>query len=82
MTNQPTHRAYLVSETDPEGNKKPYWTEVGAVWPHSKGGGFDLVLPEGLAVYGRIGQRPGLARAEPDATPDVPVRRCACSSAR
>ena len=50
----PTHRAYVVSETAPGGVKKAHWTEVGAVWPHGKGGGFDVVLPDGLAVTGRV----------------------------
>ncbi len=31
-----------------------YWREVGAVWPHGKGDGFDLVIPEGISVTGRI----------------------------
>ncbi len=33
---------------------KPHWLEVGAVWPHKNGTGFDLVIPKGLAVSGRI----------------------------
>lgn len=54
MSNKPTHRAYVVPPTEQGADKRPYWTEVGAVWPHSKGGGFDLVLPPGLAVSGRV----------------------------
>ena len=52
MTKKPTHRAYLVPET--KADKKTHWVEVGAVWPHGNGGGFDLVLPPGLAVSGRV----------------------------
>lgn len=52
MAKKPTHRAYLIPETEPD--KKAHWIEVGAVWPHGKGGGFDLVLPPGLAVSGRV----------------------------
>jgi hypothetical protein len=53
---KPTHIAYIV--TDPrEGSspdKKAVWREVGAIWPHKNGNGFDLVIPEGLSVSGRI----------------------------
>ena len=54
MAKQPTHRAYLVPESEPDATKKPHWTEVGAIWPHGKGGGFDLVLVPGLGVSGRV----------------------------
>lgn len=51
---KPTHRAYIV-ENPPEGSERTArWTEVGAVWPHKNGNGFDLVIPAGLAVTGRI----------------------------
>lgn len=51
---KPTHRAFIV-EPAPEGSdRKPRWIEIGAVWPHKGGNGFDVVLPQGLAVSGRI----------------------------
>jgi len=34
--------------------KKKDWRRVGAVWPHGKGGGFDVVIYDQLAVSGRI----------------------------
>lgn len=52
MSMKPTHRAYLVQE--PKTGGKSRWIEVGTVWPHKQGSGFDLVIPEGLAVTGRI----------------------------
>jgi hypothetical protein len=64
MANKPTHRAYVVPETEQGSDKKPHWTEVGAVWPHGKGEGFDLVLPPGLAVSGRIVCMPVTDKAE------------------
>ncbi|MBS0448496.1 MAG: hypothetical protein JSR59_21450 [Proteobacteria bacterium] len=51
---KPTHRAYIVESTPEGSERKSRWTEVGAVWPHRSGHGFDLVLPAGLAVSGRI----------------------------
>lgn len=53
MTNQPTHRAYVVQDAKTD-EGKARWIEVGAIWPHGKGDGFDLVIPEGLSVSGRI----------------------------
>jgi hypothetical protein len=53
MSTKPTHRAYLVQEPKSEGGKAR-WLEVGTVWPHRNGGGFDLVIPEGMALTGRI----------------------------
>ena len=34
--------------------KKKDWRRVGAVWPHGKGGGFDVVIYDQVAVSGRI----------------------------
>jgi hypothetical protein len=49
----PTHRAYVVTKAkdDPD---KGFWHEVGSVFPHKAGKGFDLVIPEGISVSGRI----------------------------
>ena len=49
---KPTHRAYVVPAAN-EG-KKAFWHEVGVVWPHKNGNGFDIVLNEGISVHGRI----------------------------
>ena len=50
----PTHRASVVTEGKPGTNQKSYWHPVGSVWPHKSGKGFDLVIPEGISVSGRI----------------------------
>jgi hypothetical protein len=51
---KPTHTAYVVKNPK-EGSELPaQWREVGAVWQHKKGGGFDLVIFDQLAVSGRI----------------------------
>lgn len=49
---KPTHTAYVVNEA--RDGSKGYWREVGAVWPHKTGTGFDLVVFDQLAVSGRI----------------------------
>ena len=53
MSSKPTHRAFVVSTPKKEG-EKGIWREIGAVWPHKNGKGFDLVIPPGLTVSGRI----------------------------
>lgn len=50
--NKPTHIAYVVSEGRNGG--KVSWREVGALWPHKNGGGFDLLIHDQLSVTGRI----------------------------
>jgi hypothetical protein len=54
MSKSPSHRAFVVS-TPKKPGEKGFWREVGTVWPHhAEGGGFDLVIHEGISVYGRI----------------------------
>jgi hypothetical protein len=36
------------------GRRGSYWLEVGVVWPHKNGNGFDIVIHEGISVSGRI----------------------------
>lgn len=48
-TKRPTHTAYMV---EGEG-KEASWTEVGALWTHEDGEGFNLIL-RALPVSGRI----------------------------
>ena len=54
MTIKPTHSAYIVVEPKEGTDRKATWHEVGAVWPHKNGEGFDVVIPPGLSVTGRI----------------------------
>ena len=50
-TNLPSHRIFGVSNT---GGKKAAWQEIGAVWPHKDGKGFNLQFAarplEGAAI--------------------------------
>ena len=50
---KPSHRAHVVSSPRKEGDKG-IWTEIGVIWPHKSGNGFDLVVREGISVSGRI----------------------------
>lgn len=49
-TNRPTHLAFHVRE---DATKEPFWTRIGAAWPHKDGGGFQVQL-ETLPLNGRI----------------------------
>ena len=54
MTNKPTHIAYVVTEPKEGSDRKAVWHEVGTVWQHRNGEGFDIVIPAGISVGGRI----------------------------
>jgi hypothetical protein len=56
MSNAPTHYAYIVVDPKEGSDRKATWLRVGAVWPHKNGRGFDVVIPEGISLSGRIGQ--------------------------
>jgi hypothetical protein len=51
---KPTHRAFTVKQfKDKDGNDKSRWLEIGSVWTHRDGKGFDVTL-EALPTDGRI----------------------------
>ena len=54
MSSKPTHIAYVVIPPKEGSGKNAVWREVGGVWPHTKGNGFDLVIADQLSVSGRI----------------------------
>ncbi len=54
MTVKPTHTAYVVVDAKEGSERKAQWHPIGAVWPHKNGRGFDLVIPAGISVSGRI----------------------------
>jgi len=54
MSSKPSHRAYVVSRPKEGSGQKGFWREVGVIFPHSKGKGFDLVVHDGISVSGRI----------------------------
>ncbi len=58
-TARPTHHAFVI---DGEGDEAT-WTEVGAVWQHKDGLGFNIQITPGIAVTGRLVLRPVKARA-------------------
>lgn len=58
MSGLPSHKVFVVENRE-EGEpiteeNKPFWTRVGAAWPHKDGKGLNIQLAEGLAVSGRI----------------------------
>jgi hypothetical protein len=54
MSNKPTHIAYVVTDPKEGSDRKAIWHRVGSIWPHKNGKGFDLVIPEGISLSGRI----------------------------
>lgn len=51
---KPSHRAYVVTQPKEGTDQKGFWREIGVVWPHKSGKGFDIVIHEGISVSGRI----------------------------
>ena len=47
---QPTHRAYSVIKRD---GQDDYWLNLGLVFPHKDGGGFNIIL-QALPLDGKI----------------------------
>ena len=58
----PTHDAYIVQ--DGERGQKAKWFQIAAVWTHKDGDGFDMELPPGVSVSGRIVIRKRKEKAE------------------
>jgi hypothetical protein len=54
MSNKPTHTAYVVIDPPEDSDRKAQWFEIGTVWSHGDGSGFDVVIPAGVTVTGRI----------------------------
>ena len=51
---KPTHRAFIVDNAPEGSDRKARWIEIGAVWPHKNGDGFDVVIPAGISIAGRV----------------------------
>jgi hypothetical protein len=51
---KPSHIAYIVTDPKEGSDRKAQWREIGAVWPHNNGNGFDLVIYDQISVSGRI----------------------------
>jgi hypothetical protein len=51
---KPSHTAYVVTKPEEGSDRKPVWYPVAAIWPHKKGNGFDLDIPPGVTLSGRI----------------------------
>ena len=49
-----SHNAYVVIPAKEGSEVDAYWHKVGSVFPHKNGKGFDVVIPAGISVSGRI----------------------------
>jgi hypothetical protein len=47
----PSHKVFIVEKY---GEDESFWTEVGAVWTHADGQGFNLVPKKGIAITGPV----------------------------
>ena len=71
--NKPTHRAHIVRKyTDKDGTERSHWTDIGGVWPHGDGKGYDVTLvafPLDGRVVIRLDEPKPAKQAEPVAEP-------------
>jgi len=54
MSSKPSHYANVVVNAPEGSEREATWHRIAAVWPHTKGNGFDLVIPPGVTISGRI----------------------------
>ncbi len=54
MSSKPSHIAYVVIDPKEGRDHKAQWHQVGTIWPHKSGTGFDFLVIPGVAVTGRI----------------------------
>ena len=66
MSNKPTHTAYVVNEAPEGSDKKAQWFNIGTVWAHSDGDGYNIDLPPCVTVSGRIVLRRNKEKAKAD----------------
>ena len=45
---------------------KTFWHRVGTVFPHKKGEGFNVIIPDGISVSGRVMILPRTSKDDPD----------------
>ena len=64
MSNTPTLTAFIVTDAPEGSDKKAQWFEIAKVWEHKDKGGFDVVLPPGVTVSGRVIVRRNKAKAD------------------
>jgi hypothetical protein len=71
--NTPTHRAYSVIKRD---GQDDYWLNVGLVFPHKDGSGFNIILQafplDGKIVCREIGDDDAEATAQPRGRQEPP----------
>jgi len=70
MAKAPDFIAFVVQDPKHD-DGQAVWREIGAVWRHGKGEGFDLVIHDQLSVAGRVVCMP---RKERDADRPAPAQ--------
>ena len=64
MSNKPTHTAFVVNDVPEGSDKKAQWFEIAKVWEHDDKGGFNVDLPPGVTVSGKIVVRRNKAKTD------------------
>ena len=61
--------AFITEEYEQNGKTKARFFNVGVAFPAKKGNGFDLIVPAGLAITGRVSIRE--RKGQPEAGADA-----------
>lgn len=51
---KPAFHVYIVNETETNGEKRTYWTKVGAAFSHNGQSGYNIALTPGISVSGKL----------------------------
>ncbi|WAH62206.1 hypothetical protein LZ023_40730 (plasmid) [Pseudomonas silvicola] len=54
MSTKTRYDALIPHEYESNGEKKTYWTRVGAAWSNADGKGINIELTPGLSVHGKL----------------------------
>ncbi|MCV6862058.1 hypothetical protein MZC50_09125 [Yersinia pestis subsp. pestis] len=51
---KPAFNVYITNEIESNGEKRTYWTRIGAAFSHNDNPGFNIVLTPGISVSGKL----------------------------
>lgn len=67
QTERDRFSAYLVLEPKQgSGREKPYWLRVAPAFPHDDNAGYNIEIPQGMSLSGRVVIRKDLPRDQAD----------------
>ncbi|MFZ6047409.1 hypothetical protein ACFW0H_14985 [Pseudomonas sp. CR3202] len=53
-SNKPAYEAFIATQKGEGKNIKTFWHKVGVIWMNNTGTGFNLDIPPGISISGRV----------------------------